>query len=101
MTNPIHRCKIHCHTIDPNKMDVLGIEEDKGKWMSFAFHIGTVVGCKLSTDEEDLLPFGCTTIFTEQGDTYIIDTPYEEFEEKFIQYHENEEAGSRNKEASL
>lgn len=99
MSSVIHRCKIHCHTIDPDKMDLMGMEEDRGKWMPFSFHMGTVVACKLSSDEEDLLPFGCTTIFTEQGDTYIIDTPYEEFEESFVRY--NEEPGSSSREASL
>jgi hypothetical protein len=30
---------------------------------------------------------GCTTIFTEPGDTYIIDTPYIEFMPLFKDYH--------------
>jgi hypothetical protein len=59
-----------------------------------------VVAIKLSTDEEDLLPFGCTTVFTESGDTYIIDTPFDEFEQIFLYYHE-EDMPSPNREASL
>lgn len=98
--NVIHRCKIHCHTIDPSRLDILGMEEDPGKWMPFAFHMGVVVGCKLSTDEEELLAYGCTTVFTDNGDTYIIDTPYDEFEEKFVRYNEDDSSGSM-REASL
>jgi hypothetical protein len=88
----VHKCKIHCHTIDPLKLDVMGMDDDKGKWMSFAFHMGIVVACKLSSDEEDLLAYGCTTVFTDQGDTYIIDTPYREFEEKFIRHNDTDDS---------
>lgn len=83
----IHKCKIHCHSIDPTQMDLMGLDEDKGKWLPFALHMGVVVAIKMATDEEDQLAYGCTTIFTEQGDTYIIDTHYEEFEELFAAYH--------------
>jgi hypothetical protein len=71
-------------------MEIMGIENDFGKWLPFCFHMSVVVACKLSTDEDGLLSFGCTTIFTDNGDTYIIDTPYTEFEEKFIQYNEED-----------
>ena len=64
----------------------MGIE-DKGKWLPFAFHMDVVIACKLTTDEEDLLPFGCTTVFTDHGDSYIIDTPYNEFQTIFQMYH--------------
>lgn len=86
MSFTIHKCKIHCHTIDPTKLDSLNLD-DPGKWMPFCFHMDQVIACKLATDEEDLLPFGCTTVFTDNGDTYIIDTPYSEFEQLFINYH--------------
>lgn len=99
MKKLIHRCKIHCHTIDPGQLDLMGVD-DVGKWMPFAFHMDIVVAIKLSTDEEDLLPFGCTTVFTESGDTYIISTPFEEFEQIFLHYHE-EDMPSTNREASL
>lgn len=97
----IHRCKIHCHTIDPTRLDAMGMDDDLGKWMPFSFHMGIIVACKLSTDEEDLLPFGCTTLFTEHGDTYIIDTPYAEFEEKFVHFNEEDNASAAPREASL
>lgn len=82
----IHTCNIHCHTLDLDKADLMGIE-DKGKWLPFAFHMDVVIACKLTTDEEDLLPFGCTTVFTDHGDSYIIDTPYNEFQTIFQMYH--------------
>lgn len=90
----IHKCKIQCHSIDPSRMDMLGLEEDQGKWMPFCFHMGVIVACKLSSDDEDALAYGGTSVFTEQGDTYIIDTPYEEFEEKFIRYNEDDQGSS-------
>ncbi len=82
----IHTCNIHCHTLDLDKADLMGIE-DKGKWLPFAFHMDVVIACKMTTDEEDLLPFGCTTVFTDHGDSYIIDTPYNEFQTIFQMYH--------------
>jgi hypothetical protein len=82
----IHTCNIHCHTLDLDKADLMGID-DKGKWLPFAFHMDIVIACKLTTDEEDLLPFGCTTVFTDHGDSYIIDTPYNEFQTIFQMYH--------------
>lgn len=89
----VHKCKIHCHSIDPSKMEIMGLDVDQGKWMPFCFHMSTIIACKLSSDEDDVLAYGCTTLFTEQGDTYIIDTPYEEFEEKFIRYNDDYDDG--------
>jgi hypothetical protein len=83
----IHVCNIHCHALDIEKVELMGIE-DKGQWMSFAFHLDVVIACKLTSLEEDSLVFNCTTIFTEPGDTYIIDTQYPEFLKLFVDYHE-------------
>ena len=83
----IHTCNIHCHALDIEKVELMGLE-DKGQWMSFAFHMDIVVACKLTSLEEDSLTYNCTTIFTEHGDTYIIDTQYAEFQKMFVDYHE-------------
>lgn len=85
----IHTCNIHCHTLDLDKADLMGIE-DKGKWLPFAFHLDIVVACKLTTDDEEETVYNCTTVFTDQGDTYIIDTPYTEFQTIFQLYHTSE-----------
>ena len=82
----VHECNLNCHTIDPSKMDVLGIE-DQGKWMPFIFHMGMVEAAKLTSDEAPMATYGCTTIFTNTGDAYIIDTPYLEFFELYKQYN--------------
>lgn len=87
MIKPIHKCQIHCHTVDPKQLEIMGLEDDPGKWMPFALHLDTVVACKLAADDEDQVPFGCSTLFTTTGDTYIIDTPYEEFLELFENYY--------------
>lgn len=75
----LHDCNIHCHTIHPDKMDLLNIEEDQGKWMPFLFDLDIVVAAKQTSEDEEELVYNATTIFTDSGDTYIIDTPYYEF----------------------
>lgn len=82
----IHTCNIHCHTMDLDRADLLGVD-DKGKWLPFAFHMDIVVACKQTTDDEDELVYNCTTVFTDHNDTYIIDTPYAEFAALFQLYH--------------
>lgn len=82
----IHTCNIHCHTIDIEKADLMGIQ-DKGKWLPFVFHLDIIIACKLTTDDEDEIVYGCTTLFTENGDSYIIDTPFTEFQTIFQMYH--------------
>lgn len=85
----IHQCNLNCHTIDPIKMSDLGIE-DAGKWMPFMFHMDMVEAAKLTSDDEDLATYGCTTIFTKSGDAYIIDTPYKIFFNLFKEYNAEE-----------
>lgn len=82
----IHKCKVQCHTIDPKTVELAGLE-DKGKWLPFVFNMDVIDAAKLSSDEEDSPTYNCTTVFTSQGDTFIIDTPYEEFLKKFDQYN--------------
>lgn len=89
----IHVCNIHCHTLDVDKMEMMGIE-DKGQWMSFAIDMDSVVACKLTSLDEDTLTFGCTTVFTENGDTFIIDTPYDKFLKLFTTHHNGKEDSS-------
>lgn len=85
----IHSCNIHCHSIDLEKVELMGIE-DKGQWMPFAFHLDVVVACKLTSQEEDSFVYNCTTVFTEHGDNYIIDTPYVEFLPIFIGHYSDQ-----------
>jgi hypothetical protein len=72
--------------MDPDKLELMGLE-DQGKWMPFTFHMDIVIACKLTSDEEDMNIVNCTTIFTDGGDAYIIDTPYKEFHQMFKDYH--------------
>ena len=82
----IHQCKVQCHTMDTKTAEDLGIE-DGGKWLPFIFSMDIIDAAKLSSDEEDSPTYDCTTIFTNTGDTYIIDTPYTEFFKKFAEYN--------------
>jgi hypothetical protein len=91
----IHECNLNCHTMDPVKLNDLGIE-DSGKWMPFIFHMDIVEAAKLTTEDKDLATYGCTTIFTNAGDAYIIDTPYMEFFELFKEYNFEELRDSDN-----
>jgi hypothetical protein len=87
----IHTCAIHCHSIDVSQVDILGLAKDKGKWLPFAFHMSIVVGCKMTTDDEDEIVNNCTTIFTDSGETYIIDTPYYQFLALFKKFNQESE----------
>ena len=84
----IHTCNVHCHALDPSDTDLLGID-DKGKWLPFAFLLDTVVAIKQSTDEEEEMLFNCTTVFTDRGETYTIDTPFFTFQDIWMQYMSN------------
>ncbi len=82
----IHVCNIYCHTIDMDQADLLD-NDFKGKWLPFGFHMDLVIACKMTTDEEDNDCYKRTTVFTDHNDTYVIDTPYEEFLALFQSYH--------------
>lgn len=86
----IHSCRIHCHTMEIDKADLMGIK-DTGRWLPFAFHMSIVIACKVTTDDPAEPAVDCTTIFTDSGDTFIIDTPYDRFFRKFQKYHEQED----------
>ena len=81
----IQICNIHCRTLDEDKIESLNIK-DKGKWLPFSFLLDIVVAVKMASDEEDELAFETTTIFTDQGDAYVIDTPYYEFQAIWVKY---------------
>jgi hypothetical protein len=81
--------------MDLDKADLMGLT-DKGKWLPFAFHLDIVSACKLTTDDEEETVYNCTTVFTDQGDSYIIDTPFTEFQTIFQLYHTSE--GSKSAE---
>ena len=82
----IHHCNLHCHTIDPVQVENLQLT-DHGKWLPFTFHMDMVVGCKMTTDDVDDQLYNCTTLFSEQGDTFIIDTTYNKFSLLYTKYH--------------
>lgn len=83
---PVHQCNLHCHAMDPQHVENMGIK-DPGKWLPFSIHMDIIVGCKMATDDPDESICDCTTIYTEQGDTFIIDTPFVEFNTLFVAYN--------------
>ena len=82
----IHQCNVQCHSMDTKTADLIGID-DGTKWMPFLFHMSIVEAAKLSSDDDDSVSFNCTTILTNGGDAYVIDTPYKEFFKKFIEFN--------------
>ena len=86
----LHECNLQCISIDITKLEVLGIE-DKGKWLPFIFDMDIIEGAKLTSDEPDTPGYGCTSIYTKGGDSYIIDTPYREFFKKFKEFYYGED----------
>ena len=74
----IHKCKVQCHTVNPSEMDLLGINESGSKWLPFAIDLGTITAIKMSTDDKGEESYNCASIFTSNGDTFILDTPYHE-----------------------
>ena len=82
----IHRCKVNCHTINPTEMDLLGFNDDNGKWLPFAIDLGVVTAAKMSTDDIEEPTYNCTSVFTNTGDTFILDTHYLDFMNKWESY---------------
>ena len=78
----IHVCKVHCQDVNNDSVS---------KWLPFIFHMYTVEGAKMTTDDPDHPAYGYTTVFCRGGETYIIDTPYESFFEKFRLFNEDPE----------
>jgi len=81
----VHETNVWCHT-DPKTAELTG-KTDDGKWLPFVFSMEIVEAIKLSTDDEESPLYNCTTLFTVQSDTFIINTPFAEFSKKFVQYN--------------
>jgi hypothetical protein len=67
-------------------MDLLGIKEDDGKWLPFAIDLGVINCIKMSTDESGEPTHNCSTVFCTEGNSFILDTPYEEMVELWSGY---------------
>jgi hypothetical protein len=72
--------------MDIKTAEALGME-DNGKWLPFIFDMDIIDAAKMSSDDPESSAFNSTTIFTKNGDTFIIDTHYKEFFAKFIEYN--------------
>ena len=90
----LHECKVQCHTMKLEEVDLIGIE-DPGKWLPFILDIDMVYGAKMTTDDIDDELFNCTTVYTEIGDSYIIDTPFTKFSKLFSK-HKNQQNDRRS-----
>ena len=86
----IHTCNVHCHSLSTTEVDLLGLD-DQGKWLPFSFLLDTVIAMKQTTDEEDEATFNCTTIFMENAETFVIDTPFYTFQKIWTSHMEEDD----------
>jgi hypothetical protein len=94
-----HECKVYCHAIPEEHAKALGMDNPVGKWLPFTIYLGCINAFKMSTDEDEDGTQYCTTVYTDTGDIYILDTLYKEFNtiwKKFMvdEYFPNDEPSS-------
>ena len=86
-----HECKVYCHAMPQEQAEILNIT-DSGKWLPFTIYLGCINAFKMSTDEDEDGTQYCTTVYTDTGDIYILDTPYSKFNavwKKFMNMEED------------
>jgi hypothetical protein len=86
----IHSCNVHCHSMNQEELELLGVD-DRGKWLPFSFLLEMVGAIKMASDDENESIYNCTTVFSANGETYIIDTPFHTFEKLWKDYFSEEE----------
>ena len=86
MTSMIHKCKVHCYTMSLTEREAMGIKNDPGKWLPFAIDLGMINAVKMATDDPAEDSYHCAVIFTTQGETFVLDTPYTEMVTKWSNY---------------
>jgi len=103
--NHVHKCRLFCHAIDQSDLDVLGVSHkhsENGSWLGCSLRLSKVNMVKLTTDEPGNPTFNCSTLFLEGGDSIIIDTPYDIFEDIFCDYFNNlHESVSRSEQSEI
>lgn len=76
----IHECRVYCYNQPPDLLDLMGKDEaDDGKWVPFAFTIDMVDAIKMASDDDAKQTYNRTALFMQNGENYIIDTPYKKF----------------------
>lgn len=83
----IHECNVQCYTLSSEELELLGKKDDPGTWVPFVFDMSMVKAAKMSSIDSSDSTYGCTTIYTYDGDTFIIDTPYKKFFAKFKEFN--------------
>jgi galactokinase len=66
--------------------EAMGIKDDPGKWLPFAIDMGVITAVKLASDDRKEESYNCAVIFTSHGETFILDTPYEQMVAKWADY---------------
>lgn len=93
----IHDCNVRISTLTEQEADDLGLDViTTGKWVPFSFYTNLVVAVRLTEDDDSHVLFGCTTIYMDGMETYIIDTPYDKFRKIWIRDMEIAHKESQN-----
>lgn len=84
----IYECNLLCHSVSENDIEKMNID-DKGKWLPFAVDLFTVYAVKMTTDTKKELAYLSTTLITEFGQQFVIDTPYKKFITLWKEFNKN------------
>jgi hypothetical protein len=71
----IYECKVLCSTMEEDQLEDLGIQ-DPGTWVELAIELDTVKAIKRTNATPKEQHYNATSLFTDYGDTFIVDTPY-------------------------
>ena len=71
----IHPCKILCNTLDEGQAEDLGIT-DPGVWVDAAIETGSIIAIKRRSHEKTDNDYYATTVYMDNGDVFVIDTPF-------------------------
>lgn len=71
----IHTCRILCNTLEEDQLEDLGIK-DPGVWVDAAIETGSIIAIKRRTADKTDDEYYATTVYMDNGDVYVIDTPF-------------------------
>lgn len=93
-------CKVLCSSSDADKLEDLGIM-DPGIWTDMVLDLDCVVAMKRSgaDENEDKELYHSTTVYTEFGDSYVLNVPFEKMAGVWM--GTTIEEGDSNKEINL
>lgn len=73
-------CNVYCRSKTESELEDLGVTSDSipGIWLPFTFMYEYLMAIKTASDDKEDDTYNCTNIYMDNGDVFIIDTPYDE-----------------------